>query len=219
MPAKYLHGEKIAKAAAALILIDVINDFDFPEASELLKQAIPAARCIRRLKAKAKAAGMPVIYANDNFGRWRSDFTRLVKHCLASESRGKPIVELLQPDTDDYFVLKPKHSGFYCTALEVLLNDLGVQTVILAGFSTNICVLFTANDAYLRDLKVIVPRDCVAANTVSENDAALSQIERILKAETRLHSKLNLKTLSRHGRQTSRQRNRANRRVAASKPR
>jgi nicotinamidase-related amidase len=99
------------------------------------------------------------------------------------------------------------------------LNDLGVRTVILAGFSTNICVLFTANDAYLRDFKVIVPRDCVAANTVSENDAALSQIERILKAETRLHSKLNLKTLSRHGRQTSRQRNRANRRVAASKPR
>jgi nicotinamidase-related amidase len=206
MPAKYLHGEKIEKADAALILIDVINDFDFPEASDLLKQAIPAAKCIRRLKTQAKAAGMPIIYANDNFGRWRSDFTRLVKHCLAEESRGKPVVELLKPDTDDYFVLKPKHSGFYCTALDVLLNDLGVQTVILAGFATNICVLFTANDAYLRDLTVIVPRDCVAANTVSENDAALSQIRTILKAQTGSHSKINLKKFSRHKQKSGRKR-------------
>ncbi|HZZ28548.1 MAG TPA: isochorismatase family cysteine hydrolase [Pirellulales bacterium] len=219
MPAKYLHGEKIEKAATALILIDVINDFDFPEASELLKQAIPAAHCIRKLKAQAKAAGMPVIYANDNFGRWRSDFTRLVKHCLAPESRGRPVAELLKPEADDYFVLKPKHSGFYCTALEILLDDLGVRTVILTGFATNICVLFTANDAYLRDLTVIVPRDCVGANTVSENDAALSQIRRILKANTHLHSKLDLKKLSCHGQKIPRRRKPGGSHGASSKPR
>jgi nicotinamidase-related amidase len=147
MAASYLHGEKIPKATAALILIDVINDFDFPEAERLLAQAIPAAHCIRSLKNRAKSAQVPVIYSNDNFGRWRSDFPKLIEHCLAAESHGREIVELLKPEPDDYFVLKPKHSGFYCTALEVLLDDLEVETVILAGFATNICVLFTANDA------------------------------------------------------------------------
>ena len=98
-----------------------------------------------------------MIYANDNFGRWRSDFTSQIQHCLEAHSRGRPVVELLRPDPDDYFVLKPRHSGFYCTALDALLDDLGVQTVILTGFATNICVLFTANDAYLRDLHVVVP--------------------------------------------------------------
>ena len=132
-----------------------------------------------------------MIYANDNFGRWRSDFTCQIKHCLEAHSRGRPVVELLQPDADDYFVLKPRHSGFYCTALDVLLDDLGVQTVILTGFATNICVLFTANDAYPRDFRVIVPRDCVAANSIRENNAALAQIERILKADVTASTDLN----------------------------
>lgn len=218
MSAKYLHGKRIEKSAAVLVLIDVINDFDFPEAHELLEHALPAARCIQKLKAGAKAAKIPVIYANDNFGRWRSDFKRLVEHCLSTDSRGRAVVKLLQPKADDYFVLKPKHSAFYCTALDVLLDDLGVQTVILAGFATNICVLFTANDAYLRDFKVIVPRDCVAANTPSENHAALSQIQRILKAETSAHSTLNLKKISRNKSQRVIQRSNR-RRSPAPKPR
>src|SRR5207248_3332921 len=125
------------------------------------------------LKRRAKAAGIPAIYVNDNFGRWRSNFNNQVEHCLHDGVLGQPIAELLKPDDDDYFVLKPKHSGFYCTVLDILLDYLQVRTVILAGIAANICVLFTANDVYLRDLQLFVPSDCVASNTKPENDAAL----------------------------------------------
>ena len=100
---------------------------------------------------------MPSIYVNDNFGRWQSRFDQIVQHCLQDNVRGKPFVERLIPDEDDYFVLKPKHSGFYQTPLELLLKHLGATRLILTGVSTNSCVLFTANDAYMRDLELIVP--------------------------------------------------------------
>jgi nicotinamidase-related amidase len=125
------------------------------------------------------------VYVNDNFGRWRSDFRSLVQHCSRPQSKGRPLVELLKPEEDDYFVLKPKHSGFYSTALDVLLRYLEVRSLIIAGIAANICVLFTANDAYLRDYQLYVPRDCVAANTRKLSEDALEQISTILKAETR----------------------------------
>ena len=137
-------------------------------------------------------AGIPVIYVNDNFGRWRSDFKAQVEHCLHDGVRGQPLVELLQPGEDDYFVLKPKHSGFYSTSLALLLDYLQVKTVILTGIAGNICVLFTANDAYQRDFHIVVPRDCVAANTCEDNDAALAQMEQVLKAVTRQAAEIDL---------------------------
>jgi nicotinamidase-related amidase len=124
---------------------------------------------------------MPVIYVNDNFGRWRSDFRAQVEHCLRG-GRGSDIVAMLQPQKDDYFVLKPKHSGFFATTLDTLLNYLEVEAIILTGIATNICVLFTANDAYMRDLRLIVPADCVAANSQELTDYALSQMQTVLKA-------------------------------------
>ncbi|HEU4435600.1 MAG TPA: isochorismatase family protein, partial [Pyrinomonadaceae bacterium] len=110
-----LHGSAPDKSNAALLLIDVINDFDFPEAEQLLEHALPAAKNIAALKRRANGAGIPAVYVNDNFGRWRSDFKKTVAHCR--ESRGKSVVELLLPEDDDYFVLKPKNSGFYSTTL------------------------------------------------------------------------------------------------------
>jgi nicotinamidase-related amidase len=169
--------------STALLLIDVINDFDFPEAPQLLRHALPMAQRIAELKRRAREHAIPVIYCNDNFGRWRSDFAAQVEHCLNGNNPGREIVELLRPEKDDYFVLKPKHSGFYSTTLEVLLENLGVETVILTGVAANICVLFTANDAYMRDYKVVVPADCVASNTKEDNDAVLRQMELVLKAE------------------------------------
>jgi len=168
----------------ALLLIDVINDLDFPQADQLLRFALPMAKRIQQLKMRAQQADVPVIYVNDNFGRWQSDLKAQVAHCARPESQGREIVEMLRPDHDDYFVLKPKHSGFYSTTLDVLLRHLGCQTVILTGIATNICVLFTANDAYLRDYRVRVPRDCSAANQQADHDYAISQMERILKADT-----------------------------------
>jgi len=198
MPAKNpsLHGNAPDKAKVALLLIDVINDLEFAEGEQLLRHAVPMARAIAALKRRVKAAGVPVVYVNDNFGRWQSNFNNQVEHCLRDGVRGQPVVELLKPDEDDYFVLKPKHSGFYSTALDVLLEYLGVETVILTGVAANICVLFTANDAYMRDLYLVVPRDCVASNTDEVNRLTLEQMEKVLKADTTLSESLDLEKLN-----------------------
>jgi nicotinamidase-related amidase len=194
MPAKNedLHGNAPDKAPVAVLLIDVINDLEFPEGDQLLRHALPMAERIAALKQRAKQEGVPVIYVNDNFGRWRSDFNAQVEHCLHDRVRGKPIVELLRPERDDYFVLKPKHSGFFSTTLDTLLEYLGTRTVVLAGLATNICVLFTANDAYMRDLHLVVPSDCVASNTEEENRYALDQMRKVLKADTTPSTNLSL---------------------------
>jgi nicotinamidase-related amidase len=180
-----LHGNAPDKCVDALILIDVINDLEFPGSEQLLKFALPMARKLAGLKARAKAAGIPVVYVNDNFGRWQSDFSRQVEHCLRDGVKGRPVTELLRPEADDYFVLKPKHSGFYSSSLDILLDYLEARRLIITGIATNICVLFTANDAYMRDFELAVPRDCVSANTPKLNRAALDQISTVLKADTR----------------------------------
>jgi nicotinamidase-related amidase len=173
-------------------LIDVINDFDFPEADQLLKYARPMARNLVRLKRRAQKAGVPVVYVNDNFGRWKSDFRRTVEHC-AHYGRGGEVVKLLQPEENDYFVLKPKHSGFFSTTLETLLRYLEAQILILTGIAGNFCVLFTANDAYMRDFNLFVPLDCTVSNTKEENDSALALMRKFLKADTRSSSRIALR--------------------------
>ena len=194
MPVKNvdLHGSAPDKSEIALLLIDVINDLDFPEAGRLLRYARPMARKILRLKERAKRAGVPVIYVNDNFGRWQSDFRRQVQHCLRENSRGHEIVSLLQPEEDDYFVLKPKHSGFFSTTLETLLRYLGSTKLIITGIAGNFCVLFTANDAYMRDYELVIPSDCTASNSAEENREALVLMRKFLKADTRPSAKVRL---------------------------
>lgn len=177
-----LHGSVPENSSVALLLIDVINDMEFEGAEALVEQAVPMAHRIAELKRRAKSAGIPAIYVNDNFGRWQSDFRRVVEHCLEDGVRGEEVARILQPDDDDYFVLKPKHSAFYATTLDTLLTYLGARTVILTGVAGNICILFSANDAYMRDLNVFVPADCVVSNTVGENQHALDQMHKVLKA-------------------------------------
>jgi nicotinamidase-related amidase len=199
MPAKNqdLHGNAPDKSEVAILLIDVINDLEFPDGERLLRFAVPMADRIARLKERARRAGVPVIYVNDNFGRWRSDFNAQVAHCLEDDVRGLPVAERLRPGEDDYFVLKPKHSGFYSTTLDVLLEYLGAKTLVLTGMAANICVLFTANDAYMRDFHLVVPEDCVASNTEEENRLALDEMRKVLKADTRPSAGLRLEELAR----------------------
>ncbi len=185
------HGQRVKACPLALLLIDVINDLDFPESDQLLRYVLPMAERIVHLKRQAKQHAIPVIYVNDNFGKWQSNLPNLVRHCL-NGSKGKPLVEMLQPDEDDYFIVKPRHSGFFGTSLDLLLEDLKVETLILTGLAGNICVFFTANDAYLRHYKLIVPRDCIASNTQEANDTALEQMQQILKADTSPSTELNL---------------------------
>ncbi len=194
-----LHGNVPDKAEVALILIDVINDMEFPEGDQLLRYALPMADRLAALKRQATEASIPVVYVNDNFGRWRSNVQAQVEHCLRDGVRGQPLVERLKPVEDDYFVLKPKHSGFFSTTLDILLDYLQVKTVILTGVAANICVLFTANDAYMRDFHLIVPADCVASNTVEENRYALEQMRVVLKADTRPSAEIDLDALKQRG--------------------
>jgi len=164
-------------------MIDVINDMDFEGSESLVKFAEPMAERLRDLKRRARAAGMPTIYVNDNFGVWRSDFRSIVQHCVSSDVPGRNVSRMLAPDADDYFVLKPKQSAFYGTTLETLLRSLGTKTVIITGVAGDNCVLFSANDAYLRDLELFIPCDCVASESKEENDHALRLMSKVVKAD------------------------------------
>ena len=179
-----LHGNAPDRSPIALLLVDVVNDMEFDSGDRLLETALPAARRMAALKARASAARIPTIYANDNFGRWRSDLGDVVRHCLEDGVRGEPVVRLLQPKEEDYFVLKPKHSAFFATTLEVLLRYLGVNTLVLAGFSGDLCVLLTAADAYMRDIHLLVPEDCTASVNPRENARAFAYMRRNFGVDT-----------------------------------
>jgi nicotinamidase-related amidase len=198
MPAKNddLHGNVPENSPVALIMVDVINDLEFDGGEKLLEQAIPMADCLSRLASRARNAGIAVIYVNDNFGKWRSDFRALLDHCLNDDVRGKPVVERLKPKESDYFVLKPKHSGFFSTTLETLLEYLHSKTVIVTGISTDRCVLFTASDAHMRDLHLFVPEDCCSAQTPEQHRAAIEMIQRVLNADTRPSREIDLDSIS-----------------------
>src|SRR5688572_17007774 len=188
-----LHGNVPDKADAALLLIDVLNDLEFEGGDRLLESAMPMARALARLKKRAEAADIPVIYVNDNFGKWRSDFRQQLDHCLEEGALGKPIAELLKPEKSDYFVLKPKHSGFFATTLETLLEYLETKTVIVTGLTTDICVLFTAADAHMRDLFLVVPEDCSAATHPEDHERALALMRGKLDADTTPSDHLDLR--------------------------
>jgi nicotinamidase-related amidase len=191
-----LHGNAPDKSNVALLLIDVISDFEFEDGEKLFENTLPIAKNILNLKEKAKKAGVPVVYVNDNFGKWQSNFKNLLEHCLDKSVRGSQIVEMLAPDdNEDYFVLKPKNSGFYSTTLDLLLQHLNCKTLVLTGVATDICILFTANDAYLRDFNLIVPSDCVAANEKKDNERTLKYLEKIVKADVRSSDKINFSKL------------------------
>jgi nicotinamidase-related amidase len=192
-----LHGNVPDTARVALVLIDVINDFEFEGGDRLFEHALPMARRILALKRRAKAAGVPTIYANDNFGRWTTDFSSLVRRCTTTRVRGRPIARLLVPAAHDYFVLKPKHSAFFATPLDTLLAYLGTDTLILAGVTGDMCVLLTAAGAFLRDLHVIVPSDCIASIDPAENERALAYMTRVFDADVRPSSMLDLRRMQR----------------------
>lgn len=197
MPAKNhdLHGSAPDQCAVALLLIDVINDLEFEGGEKAVEQAVPMAKAIADLKRRAKEAGIPVVYSNDNYGRWQSNFDKIVDHVLDDGVRGEPLARLLRPDEDDYFVLKPKHSGFFSTTLDTLLDYLGARTLIITGLAADICVLFTANDAYMRDYYIVVPEDCVAAETEQARTRALELMRSVLKADTTPSAEMDLEAL------------------------
>jgi nicotinamidase-related amidase len=191
-----LHGNAPDNSRVALLLIDVINDLEFEGGEVLVQYALPAAKKIAALKQRARLVGIPTIYVNDNFGKWRSDFTKLVAHVIDDQTRGRPIAELLRPEDEDYFVLKPKHSAFFSTSLDLLLKYLGAETLILVGWASDICILFTASDAHMRDYDLIIPSDCVASEDPEENGRVLELMQRVQEANISPSTHLDLNTLA-----------------------
>lgn len=173
-----------APGKTALLIIDMISCWDFPDAEKLLPGASRIAPAIAALRARCRGADVPIIYANDNYGQWRSDFEALVERSSNGVAAGARITDMLAPGEDDYFVLKPKHSAFFATPMELLLRDLGVARLLLTGVASDQCVLVTAAEARMRDLDVVVPRDCVASQSDERNTAVLRQFEQVHKLET-----------------------------------
>jgi nicotinamidase-related amidase len=194
LPPKKESNSACHQSQTALILIDVLNEFDFPGSASLLKHALPMARQLAKLKAACRRLGIPVVYANDNFGQWRSDRHQVLSHCVSETCKGREIAQLLFPDDDDYFILKPKHSAFFSTNLETLLSYFGARTLILAGIAGNICVLHTAMDAHIRGFELVIPKDGIASAKASDQNFVLHQFKEVLDADlspcTRLISQL-----------------------------
>jgi nicotinamidase-related amidase len=188
-----LHGAAPDRSDTALLILDMISDFEFEDGAKLFRAALPVAPRIGQLAQRARTAKVPVIYVNDNLGRWRSDFSAIVRHCSGKGSRGAAILEILAPQPLDYCVLKPKHSGFFATALATLLEYLGVERLVLTGVATHQCVLFTANDAYVRDFKLHIPHDCVAAKTAAQSRLAAQYLKSVLHADMSASKKVHFR--------------------------
>lgn len=161
----------------ALVIVDIVNPLDFPAGDVLLKQALPATRTLARLKARLKDDGWVAVYVNDNFTHWRNDFRELVAICSREDSLGAPLVEAVPPEQDDYNILKPRHSAFFDTPLELLLAQLGMRRVVLAGIAGDACVMASAVGAHMRQLDVTVVRDCTASLTTARNAAAMTLLK------------------------------------------
>jgi nicotinamidase-related amidase len=167
---------------SALLIIDMINTFDFEDGEKLFIRALPVAHNIIEIKKKLKC---PVIYVNDNFGLWRSSWKEVFEHCRQPCFRGHEIAQLLKPADEDYFILKPKHSAFYQTALETLLKELKVKRLIITGVAGNICVLFTAHDGHMRGYEIHVPGNGIASNNKEDDEFTLYQLSRVFGIETK----------------------------------
>jgi nicotinamidase-related amidase len=170
------------RSDTVLLIIDMVSDWHFPDADALLPRAQAIAANIQRLKRRCREAGVPVIYANDNRGRWRSDFRKLVDESLQGPGAG--ITRLLMPDHEDYFLLKPKHSAFFCTPLDLLLEDLKVKRLLLTGVASDQCIATTAVDARMRNFEPVAPRDCIASQNEERERRMLKHFEEALRVGT-----------------------------------
>ena len=189
-------AEDQAAGATALLIIDMLNGWDFADADAYLAGAEAIAPRIAALAQRCRAAGVPVIYANDNHGRWRSDFREVVAMAMKADAAGARIARQLTPERQDYFVLKPKHSGFHATPLDLLLRHLGVRTLVITGVSSDQCVLYTTADARMHDYEVKVPPDCVATRSDERNTAAIRHFADVLGVEVTRSTELALPSRS-----------------------
>ena len=166
------------RSGDALLIIDTINDLEFPGGEEVLPWALKLAANLSHFCPRVRRADLPVIYVNDNFGHWHSSFEEVYAYCSRRSAKGREVATRLRPAKSDYFILKPRHSAFFSTSLVPLLEDLKIERLILSGIATNLCVLFTAHDAHMHRYPLIVLSDCCAAESDFDHNVVLSQLER-----------------------------------------
>jgi nicotinamidase-related amidase len=195
MPVKPDHAplaDEKANGEMALLVIDMISSWDFPDGDKLGRAALAIAPRIGALKQRCLLAGVPTVYVNDNRGRWRSEFRELVRVSASESAIGAQIAESLLPHEDDYSVLKPKHSAFYATPLDLLLRHLRVRRLIVTGVASDQCIVMTAAEARMRDYDVVVPGDCVGAQTAARNASALRHLDQAHGIDTSPSTRLRL---------------------------
>ena len=188
------------RSRAVLLIIDMINDLEFPGNEELVGMSETLGKDVAKLKAKCRRAGIPAIYVNDNVGLWRSDFQGLIRRCMASKSAGRNMVRQIRPDSRDLLILKPAHSAFYGTPLVPLLTDMQVTSILLAGVLTHFCILLTAADGYMRNFQLYVPEDCVAGRSTDEHHAALQVMKSSFRIDITPSRNLDLSKIKRNSR-------------------
>ena len=180
-----------------LLFIDLINSMDFEGAEELLPKFENVVNVAVRLRSEADKLGVPTIYVNDNYGEWHSERTKIVEACLNPENRCSAQIKRVTPRASDYFVIKPQVSGFYATNLPVILPRLGVSRLVMVGVAADICILFTAADAHMREYDLWVPSDGVASENDERRDWALDTLSKTMDAETRPTTTLTLEAWAR----------------------
>src|SRR3954451_23267951 len=176
-----LRPAKLPTSQRVLLLVDFITSLDFPGADALAPHALAAARATAALKQRLQAQGVPTIYANDNYGVWQSDFHSLVSTCLGMDGVPGEIARLLYPQAEDITILKPRHSAFYASPLELLLTEMETRELVVCGIASDMCVQLTAAEAFLREFPCWVPVDCNAADSDEAKEAAVAYMAGVLK--------------------------------------
>jgi nicotinamidase-related amidase len=171
----------------------MVNDFSWDGGEKIIKPAFRAARAISKLKARAAKRNIPAIYANDNFGQWQSDFAIQLRHCRNESPEAAKLIDLIKPSTSDYFVLKPRHSAFYASPLNLLLESIKAKHLVLTGISTESCVLMSSMEAHLRGYEISVPSDCVASADPNKKRQALQLMKDSFGAGIQESSRLRLR--------------------------
>lgn len=168
--------------AQALIVCDMLNDFVKKGAPLEVPAARTVIRDVKKEIQRARKNRIPVIYCCDAHKNNDPEFALWPRHAVEG-TEGARVIKQLEPQEGDYVVTKTRYAGFYKTSLDTLLKRLGVNRLIITGVATNICILYTAADAYMRGYKVTIPRRCVAALTKREHQFSLLQMKRVFHAE------------------------------------
>jgi nicotinamidase-related amidase len=184
VPPSGLKPARLPRSERVLLLVDFINPLDFPGGEQLAPHAVEAALATAALKERLTGEGVVAIFANDNYGVWQSDFHSMVSTCLGMQGPAGEIARLLYPQAGDLTILKPRHSAFFASPLDLLLTEMKTQELVICGLATDICVQMTAMDAFLREYRLWVPADCTAAESESLRTASLAYMANVLKCDT-----------------------------------